>query len=343
LGLAILLACLLLWDSPDRRERFSAAGLMAILSLLRYEAWPFALIFAVFTFADRRSSRRERSARAGLSLAGFLVFVLWRLSTPDPLGPVRFSQTTAELFMDPALRLGRVAWGALALMPLTLFALPSAGIRLFSCFRERHAFSLLGAWTAWSVLSLFLPLVGVGYYPLVFPERITLVPGVLLWLCAVPIWSPRAEKFSRPATALLVVGLLAVMARTTLNPEPEIKEETLRAARVLGSSLASLPSRTILVQRRDLGWTVLWGLNDGNERIVFDRPNLQAESPLGKPPGVLSLLRNHPDAACVLSATRQAQAAATEALPSWRRAWADGKYALYCEPAVIRTVSGALR
>ncbi|MFH1018774.1 MAG: hypothetical protein V1798_11435 [Pseudomonadota bacterium] len=343
LGLVLLLTVLWLWDSPSRALRFAAVAALALVTLVRYESWLYAIFFAGIVLGDRRFGFPERILRSVGALSGFVVFALWRLSGPDPWGPLLFSQDTAVQYLTPRVQLGHVIAGGIALLPLGFLALVAA--ILFGRYwvpGVRRA-PLLIAWSLWSLANLFLPLISIGYYPMVFPVRSLLTGAVLFWLLSFPSLSRILARLSPAMLAAVGIGGIAVLAPLSFRPLPEVKEETLSAARVLGSVLPELGASTLLLERRDLGWTVLWGLNNGDRRIIFDRRDFDVPSPLATVEGAMTFFAAHPEAACVLTASREGRNAAAAVRPEWTPKWSDGKYTLSCVPGFTKTAANAAR
>ena len=139
-------------------------------------------------------------------------------------------------------------------------------------------------------------------------------------------------------TALTAIPLLFIASR----PPVEVKPETLRTAVRLRALLATLPDdRQILVQRADLGWTVLWGINDADPRIVFDRVRFAAAgvkelgaeepSPIADRESAARFFAYRPELACAVGVSKPGIVDMARAVPpSWSLRWSDEKYSLYC-------------
>ncbi len=343
LGLLLLLLALLSWDSPSGPFRIAASLSLALVTLVRYECWPYAVIFAAVVLYDFRRPFKERLLRSATAVSGLLTFAIWRLSRPDPWGPLLFSQAEATHYLTPAFQFGQVLWGGIALLPLGFLALVVA---LFSIRSWRSTFStppLLVAWFLWSLVSLFLPLLSIGYYPMVFPERALLTSAALFWILGFPCLVRIFARLSFPMLIAAGVGCMVVLAPFSFHPVSKVQEETLEAARVLGSLLPNLGTSTIVVERKDLGWTVLWGLNDGDPRIVFDRPDFTAPSAFASVEGIGEFLNRHSEAACVLSSSLTGRKTTAAARPAWTVRWSAGKYDLRCVAGTKENVSSAAR
>ncbi|HLG18953.1 MAG TPA: hypothetical protein VI895_03935 [Bdellovibrionota bacterium] len=331
LGLFLLLGALYGWSGASKWSRFLSAFCLGIGSLVRYEVWLTAVVLSIFVWFEKTRPRKERLARSSIGVSGILLFLMWRGLQADPLGPIRMVQAAAFVHLTPSTIADRLFWFAVGTFPLVVFAF----VAVASGLLRRHirvALSLMVLVViALSFLPLLTPLFRLSHYPLVFPERLILIPCTLLTGLAFIAADRWILQITRPLRMALLVSIGLIFCGLAAFPPAEVQPETIDAARQLNSILKTMThEQRVLVERKDLGWTALWGLTNGDPRIVFDRPTLRTPPPW-KSRAESDWWGQFPCVVCTLSSSKNG-AAAFRSLPprTWKLRWSAGKYTLAC-------------
>ncbi len=334
LGIVLLLLTLLLWQHKKFTWRIVAALCLVALTLVRFEAWPLAGLLALMLLCRRNEPLVQRLVPVLISSSGMIVFFCWRLSLPDPVALLLFLRQNAKLFMPVEHVTKHLMTAAAALTPMMLPTLVLTLLWLPKLWQSRSNLRPSLVVALGSSVSL-IPLVASGYYAHLFPERMLLLPCCMWTITGMVVLSNWLDRLSK--TALLLLALLSSLLLFGLSSKPQVivKPETVQAGKLLRELLQTVPpSEQILVERRDLGWTALWGLSDGNQRIRFHRRSIRPR-PLTNPRKAAALFQAMPQLSCALAASRSGAKAIAATMPAnWQTKWRRSKYTLFCRPGV---------
>jgi len=181
------------------------------------------------------------------------------------------------------------------------------------------------------VFLTLLVILFLGYFPLVFSPRVLFFPLLMLFPLSCVGFSKFYERASRPLIFLIYFSFFGFFAWSGSTPQREIRPDTLHAADVLGEFLGLHPEGRVLVEKKDLGWAVLWGLNDGDSRIVFDRKGMRSPKRFLNETWLQKKLKKESGFACVMSSSKKGRSVFENVRPAlWRNYWNEGKYLMVC-------------
>ncbi len=261
LAIMLLLLALLGLHSQHRWQNMMGGLALAAYAFTRLEGLLIWLLVMISVLLKKEFFNRRLFIFS--SALGPVAFVYWQLTLDEPFYAFAFASYAANqipkgmAFIKTQEALFKSFWTLLMLMCLPLFAFFN-----FAKFKLHGLFFLL---VCVGLLLVYGPMFGLGYYPMVYAYRATFL--LLFWIVFFGLYLfVSGSLYVTKMNWVLMLGLLINFV-LCFFPIREVRGETLELAKVIKKN----HERSVLLEKQDLGWTVVWGINADHRGLYFDR------------------------------------------------------------------------